>query len=222
MRKRNSTSVALGAAVKALREKKEKSEVVEQSNDSVNQRRRYQRWTITEDDMVKKYYLEGHPVVDIAETLGRSVASIKARIYNLGLDNIDDDIEQVATEETNHYTRHNKAWCTREDQRLRELCSEGLTYEEMSQLLGRTVNSVRFRASTLGVAELRYTKFVHDGETIEEVELTEPVPEPTPEPTPEPAPEPEQTVTQQQGYGQFVLGAVTAIVAMVVTKLMGV
>ena len=92
MRKRNNTSAALGAAVKALREKKEKSEVAEQSNDSINQRRRYQRWTITEDDMVKKYYLEGHPVVDIAETLGRSVASIKARINNLGISNIDDDL----------------------------------------------------------------------------------------------------------------------------------
>jgi len=214
MRKRNSTSVALGAAVKALREKKVTSEVAEQSNDSVNQRRRYQRWTITEDNMVEKYYLEGHPIVDIAETLGRSVASIKARIYNLGLDDVDEEIEEVVTEDTNRLSRHNKGWSSREDQQLRELCSEGLTYEEISSLMGRTPLACQYRASVLGVATLRYTKFVHDGEAIEEVEL--------PEPAPEPTPEPEQTVTQQQGYGQFILGAVTAIVAMVVTKLMGV
>jgi hypothetical protein len=91
-----------------------------------------QRWTTEEDAALRRMYAAGHPVTEIAITLGRTAEAVTARRRQLELP-----------------PRRPRPWSTREDALLRAARLSGVPATRLAVRLDRTADAVRWRQRQL-------------------------------------------------------------------------
>lgn len=90
------------------------------------------RWIAEEDRVLRRLYLGGHPVMEIAIALGRSADAVTARRRQLGVP-----------------PRRARPWSAQEDALLRAALVDGVPATRLAARLDRTPDAVRWRQRTL-------------------------------------------------------------------------
>ena len=90
------------------------------------------KWDEREKDYLRNSFKMGLTDIDIAAELGRSVSSIENKRRSLGLISLD-----------------GSHWTKAEDRKLLELADKGLTYTEISKVIGRKYGGVSSRLARL-------------------------------------------------------------------------
>ena len=109
-------------------------------------------WTLEDINLLKDLYPD-EKAATVAKALGKPVSSIRYKAYRLGLKKSDafwNDTKKCGRLDGKHEHEHRKLWSAEEDQLMRDLFPEILT-RELAKKLGRSMQSVRGRAYTLGL-----------------------------------------------------------------------
>ena len=96
-------------------------------------------WTAEELSLLRELY-PSSPIPELAQKLGRSVASVKHRAYSLGV-------------KRNSWCE--RLWTAEELEMLRELYPNCKSTQAVAEKIGRPWGSVRQIASNLGIAKVK-------------------------------------------------------------------
>jgi hypothetical protein len=92
------------------------------------------KWTKEELKQLEELVKSGMKLKDIAKIMGRSASSVRIKANDMGF-------RQPVTRQ--------KQWSSQEEKRLAAMIKDGLSHQEIADIMGRTYASIKTRASEL-------------------------------------------------------------------------
>lgn len=104
-----------------------------------------QKWVFQEDEILRKYFLEGKSISEIAQKLGRDEDAIVFRLIKIGI---------LGYTEREIPGRHGLSWLRDELEQLKEEYKQGLSIEEIAQIHKRQKNSILYNLIKLRLFDI--------------------------------------------------------------------